>query len=65
MTRDQFIKHYGEKRIRDVSGILHNYLLDDGLDKHTELERNIRAYSNEKVKDIIHFLDPILEFEYR
>jgi hypothetical protein len=65
MTRDQFIKHYGEKRIGEVSGILHNYLLEDGIDKHTDLERSIRSYSSEKVKDVIHLLDPLLEFEYR
>jgi len=64
MTRQKFIQVYGDKRIKDVSGILHNYLTDDILEKHNELERQIKIYSNEKVKDSIQYLDPILEFEY-
>lgn len=64
MTRTKFIQVYGDKRIKDVSGILHNYLIDTGLEKHNELERQIQIYSNEKVKDSINYLDSILEFEY-
>jgi hypothetical protein len=64
MTRDKFIQVYGDKRIKDVSGILHNYIIDNILEKHNELERQIKIYSNEKVKDSISYLDPILEFEY-
>jgi hypothetical protein len=64
MTRDKFIQVYGDKRTKDVSGILHNYLVDDMFEKHNELERQIKLYSNERVKDSIIYLDPILEFEY-
>jgi hypothetical protein len=63
MTRQKFIQVYGDKRIKDVSGILHNYLVDDMFEKHNDLERQIKIYSNEKVKDSIVYFDPILAFE--
>lgn len=65
MTREQFIQAYGEKRIKDVSGILHNYIIDTRLERYNELERQIKMYSNEKVKDSIIYLDSLLEFEYK
>ena len=65
MTRDKFIQIHGNKKVKDVAGIFHCYIISDAIEKHTELERQLSIYSNEKVKDVIQYLDPILEFEYQ
>jgi len=63
MTREKFIKHYGESKTKDVSGILHNYLIDGSIEKHTMLEHKIKQYATIKIKDSLINLDEILEFE--
>ena len=63
MTREQFIKHYGETKVKDVSGILHNYLISGSMESHVALERKIQNYGALKVKDTINNFDDLLEFE--
>jgi hypothetical protein len=63
MTREKFIKHYGESKIKEVSGILHNYLISGSMESHMALEKKIQHYGTLKVKDTINNFDDILEFE--
>jgi UDP-N-acetylglucosamine transferase subunit ALG13 len=63
MTRDKFIKQYGETNTKDVAGILHNYLIDGSMEKHISLEHKIKTNEFIKLKDSIHILDELFEFE--
>jgi hypothetical protein len=63
MTRENFIKHYGETKIKEVSGILHNYLISNSMENHISLEKKIIQYGVLKVKDTINNFDDLLEFE--
>lgn len=63
MTRKQFLAQYGNKRMKDVAGILHIYLAYESVDKHYELENQIMLNDSAKVKDTLHILDNLLEFE--
>ena len=63
MTRENFIKHYGETKVKEVSGILHNYLISNSMESHHSLEKKIIQYGVLKVKDTINNFDDLLEFE--
>ena len=59
---DPVLRKVGKEIPQDYPNL--EALVDDMFEKHNELERQIKLYSNEKVKDSIVYLDPILEFEY-
>lgn len=63
MTKEKFIKHYAETKVKDISGILHNYLISSSMESHISLEKKIAQYGILKVKDTISNFDDILEFE--
>lgn len=63
MTRDQFLKQYGNKRVKDVAGILHIYLAYESVERHYELENMIMLNDTSKVRDALPLFDNILEFE--
>lgn len=63
MTKEQFIKHYGESKTKDVAGILHNYLISNSMESHLMLEKKLVHYGVLKVKESINNFDDLLEFE--
>lgn len=63
MTKEQFIKHYGETKIKDIVGILHNYLINNSMESHLSLERKVAQFGIFKVKENINSFDDLLEFE--
>jgi hypothetical protein len=63
MTRKQFLEQHGNKRLKDVAGILHIYLPYDTIDKHYELENQIMIHDTMKVKDGLSKIEHLLEFD--
>lgn len=63
MTKKQFLENHGEKRLKDISGILHIYLTYDSFEKHNELESQIIIHGSTKVKDALPKIEHLLEFE--
>jgi hypothetical protein len=63
MTKKQFLEHHGNKKLKDISGILHIYLSYECVEKHQELENQIMLYESMKVKDILSKIENLLEFE--
>jgi hypothetical protein len=63
MTRKQFLEQHGEKKIKDVAGILHIYLPYDTIEKHYELENQVMLHNSMKVKEVISKIDHLLDFD--
>jgi hypothetical protein len=63
MTKEKFIKTYGNKRLKDVAGMLHIYLIQETIDKHYELDSYIMFNDTMKVKDAIPDMEHLIEFE--
>ena len=62
MEKKQLLKTYGESRVKDIAGILHNYTKDDSLNSHDNLETILRKLGNARFKDSIGKLEEVLEF---
>lgn len=63
MTKKQFLEHHGNKRLKEISGILHIYLSYECVEKHHELENQIMIHESMKVKDALPKIENLLEFE--
>jgi hypothetical protein len=63
MTKKQFLEHHGNKRLKEIAGILHIYLSYECVEKHQELENHIMINETMKVKDALSKIEHLLEFE--
>jgi hypothetical protein len=63
MTKKQFLTQHGDKKVKDVAGILHIYIPYTTIEKHYDLENHIMVNNNMKVKDVFSKFENLLEFE--
>jgi len=63
MTKQQFLETHGNKKMKEISGILHIYLSYESIEKHQELENQLAIYESVKVKDALSKIEHLLEFE--
>jgi hypothetical protein len=63
MTKKEMLQKNGNKKVRDVAGILHNYVIGDEYPEHEMLEDAIKPYMNYDLKEAIKSFDHLLEFE--
>ena len=59
---ESFINTYGNKKIKDIIGILHNYLKDDRYESHIELESLCIIHKTDKLINVFHKIETLLSF---
>jgi hypothetical protein len=62
MEKIELLKKYGNSRIRDCAGILHNYTEKDTIECHEQCEIQLRKIWNDKLSDSISKLEGFLKF---
>ena len=62
MEKIQLLEKYGESKIKDIAGILHNYTKNDSLEDHENLEYTIQKWYNKKLKDALPNIESELYF---
>jgi hypothetical protein len=62
MEKNMLINSFGNKQVKDVAGILHNYTPNGTMEEHINLEKYLTKYANFKVADAMPYLEELLEF---
>lgn len=63
MEKSTILKLYGDTKIQNIAGILHNYTINGTLSESLALEDYISKNGHILLKNIIEELEEFLEFE--
>lgn len=63
MNRTELLKYYGDTRVGDILGILHNYTKNDSYEEHVILEDTLKPYKSYTVRKALSHIEEILEFD--
>lgn len=62
MTKQEMLDYYGDKKVYECAGILHNYTKDGTLNEHEALEKEIKKWKTLPLKEAMPFLEKMLYF---
>lgn len=62
MDKKYLLEKYGDSKVQDVMGILHNYTKNDSCSEHENLDATLKKWKTYKLKDALPFLENSLYF---